>query len=268
MPNLTYKPYNSAFLSDTNTGDITGVLGTQGQQAYFPRILGNGGVPVAVANSSAAGILTAGTFTLGTALPRIYPAIWLYFPANAVLNDATGGLYFCVMTSTTAGTCYQGKQGVANGVTTAFQPTVPTTLVAVVGGNAAYTGSTTETNLVNVAIPAGTIGNNGLVRVTVNFTTNNTAGAKTGKVYLGASQVAQSSSYTTSTGGTTMIGVRNAGALNFNSSQIVGGTATGAAVYTAVDTNVASFIGISGTVAVATDFTIVEGYTVEVFPRD
>jgi hypothetical protein len=265
---LNYKPYISAFLSDANTGDITGALGTQGQTQYFPRILGAGGVPVAVANSSAAGILTAGTFTLGTALPRIYPAIWLYFPANAVSGDATGGLYYCVMTSTTAGTCYAGKQGVANGVTTAFQPTVPTTLVAVTGSNAAYTGSTTETNLVNVAIPAGTIGLNGLVRITANWTTNNSAGAKTGKTYLGASQVGVSSSYTTSTGGTQMISVRNAGTAAFNSSQVVGGITTSAAVYTAVDTSVASYIGFSGTVAVATDFTILEGYTVEVFPKD
>ena len=266
MANLTFKPYISAFLSDPNTGDITGVLGTQGQQQYLPRTLGVGGLPVAVANSGT--IATAGTVTLGTALPRIYPAIWLYFPASAVVGDATGGLYFCVMSSTTVGVVYAGKQGVANGVTAAFQPTIPTTLVAVVGSNAGYTGSTTETNLINVAIPADTVGNNGQVRVTVNWTTNNTAGAKTGKTYLGASQIAQSASYTTSTGGSQTISVRNAGALNFNSSQIIGGTATAAAVYTAVDTNVASFIGISGTVAVATDFTIVEGYTVEVFPHD
>ena len=268
MANITYKPYNSAFLSDTSTGDITGALGVQGQLQYFPRVLGVAGIPVAVANSSAAGILTAGTFTLGTALPRIYPSIWLYFPANAVLDDATGGLYYCVMTSTTVGTCYQGKQGVADGVTTAFQPTIPTTLVAVVGGNAAYTGSTTATNLVNVTIPAGTIGLNGLVRVTVNWTSNNSAGAKTGKVFLLTTQIGVSSSYTTSTGGTQMISLRNAGTAAFNSSQVVGGIATSAAVYSAVNTAVATYIGIQGTVAVATDIMVLEGYTVEVFPHD
>ena len=266
---ITWKEYNSAFTADANTGDITGVLGAQGQTQFFPRSLGSAGVPVAVANSSAAGILTVGTFTLGTALPRIYPAIWLYFPANAVLGDTTGGLYYCVMTSTTAGTVYQGKNGVANGVgAVTFQPTIPATLTAVVGGNAAYTGSTTETFLVNVALPAGCIGVNGSVRVTVLETTNNSAGAKTYKTYLGASQVGQSGSYTTSTGGTQMIQVRNAGAQNFNNSSVVGGTSATAAVYTAIDTSVSSFIALSVTSAVATDVSVIEGYTVELFPSN
>jgi hypothetical protein len=266
MANITYKPYNSAFLSDTTTGDITGALGVQGQLQYFPRVLGVAGIPVAVANTGT--IATAGAITLGTALPRIYPAIWLYFPASAVVGDATGGLYFCVMTSTTVGTVYAGKQGVANGVTASFQPTVPTTLVAVVGSNAEYTGSTTATNLVNVTIPAGTIGLNGSARVTVNWTSNNSGGAKTGKVFLLTTQVGVSSAYTSSTGGTQMISIRNAGTAAFNSSQVVGGIATSAAVYSAVDTAAATYIGIQGTVAVATDFMVLEGYTVEVFPHD
>ena len=186
-----------------------------------------------------------------------------------MLNDATGGLYYCVMTSTTAGTCYQGKAGVANGVgAVSFTPTVPATLTAVVGGNAGYTGSTTNTFLVNVPIPAGAIGVNGSVRVTVNETCNNTAGAKSFLTYLGASQVGQTGGYTTSTGGTQEIQIRNAGTQAFNSSQVVGGTATGAAVYTAIDTSVTSFIAIAATSAVATDVSMVEGFTIELFPSN
>lgn len=264
---ITWKEYNSAFTSDANTGDITGVLGTQGQVQYFPRLLGQGGIPVAVANTGS--LNTTGAITLGTALPRIYPAIWLYLPASAVVGDATGGLYYCVMSSTTLGQVYAGKVGVLNGVgAVTFQPTVPATLVAATTTNGAYTGSTTETYLINVALPAGCLGVNGSVRVTVNETTNNSAGAKTVKTYLGASQVGQSGSYTTSTGGTQEIQIRNAGTQAFNSSQVVGGTATGAAVYTAVDTSVTSFIAISGTIATATDNVIIEGYTIEVFPKD
>jgi hypothetical protein len=266
MP-ITFKQGMTAQLYDAATGDLRGSLGLQGQLNYQPTLLGQGGVPVAVANSGT--IATNGAITLGTALPRIYPAIWLYFPASAVVGDATGGLYYCVMSSTTVGVVYAGKQGVANGVgAVSFQPTVPATLVAVTGSNAGYTGSTTETFLVNVAIPAAGMGLNGSIRVTVNETTNNSAGAKTFKTYLGASQIAQSGSYTTSTGGTQQIQVRNAGTQAFNSSQVVGGTATGAAVYTAVDTSVVSFIALSGQLATATDNVIVEGYTIELFPKD
>ena len=268
MP-IPFKQGMTAQLYDGVTGDLRGTLGLQGQLNYQPVILGQGGIPVAVANTGS--LNTTGAITLGTALPRIYPAIWLYLPASAVVGDATGGLYYCVMSSTTVGQVYAGKQGVANGVnlvTLPFQPTVPTTLTNAVTTNGAYTGSTTETYLVNVTIPAGAMGVNGSARVTVNQTTNNSAGAKTFKTYLGASQIGQSGSYTTSTGGTQMIQLRNAGTQAFNSSQIVGGTATGAAVYTAIDTSATSFIAITGTSAVATDVTVIEGYTIELLPKD
>ena len=267
MPNLTYKLANSAFLTDAATGAITGALGAAAQTQYFPRILGCSGIPVMVANSGT--IATSGVVTLGTALPIAYRGCFMYFPASAVVGDATGGIYYVDMdTSTTVGTVYAGKNGVANGVTSAFSPQIPSTLTAVVGSNAGYTGSTTETNLINVAIPAGTIGNNGQVRVTVNWSTNSTAGAKTGKVYLGVTQVAQSAAYTTSTGGTQMIGIRNRGVLNVQTARIIGGTSTGAATVAAIDTSVATFVNISVTTAVATDNTIIDGYTVELLPND
>lgn len=266
MATLTYKPIHASFLSDATSGDITGAVGSAGQTAYFPRVLGEAGIPVLVGNSGT--IATNGTVTLGTALPAIYAAAFVYFPANAVVGDTTGGIYYVAFSSTTVGVVYAGKNGVANGVTSAFSPQVPATLVAVTGSNAAYTGSTTETNLINVAVPAGAIGNNGMVRVTVSWTSNNSAGAKTGKTYLGATQVAQSAAYTTSTGGSQTIGVRNRGVLGVQTAQIVGGTSTGATTYAAIDTSAATYVGLSTTVAVATDYVIIEGYTVELLPKD
>ena len=267
MPNLTYKLFNSAFLTDATNGDITGAMGTQAQLCYFPRVLNESGIPVMVANSGT--IATAGVVTLGTALPAQYRACFMYFPAGAVVGDATGGIYYVDMdTSTTVGTVYAGKTGVANGVTTAFSPQIPAVLTAVVGSNSGYTGSTTETNLLNIAVPADVIGNNGMLRITVCWTTNNSAGAKTGKTYLGTTQVGQSGAYTTSVGGSQMIGVRNRGVLNVQTARIIGGTSTGAPTYAAVDTSVATYVGFSTNVAVATDFCIIEGYSVEVLPRD
>jgi hypothetical protein len=263
MP-VAFKQGMTAQTYDAIAGQVTGTLGLNGQLNFFNQPIGSGGIPVAVAPTGT--LNTVGAITLGTALPRIYPAIWLYLPANAVVGDATGGLYFCVMTSTTVGTVYAGKQGGATGVnlvTTPFQPSFSSPLVAAVTTNGAYTGSTAEIFVVNVTLPAATLGLQGQVKVTLNETTNNTAGAKTFKTYLGASQVGQSGSYTTSTGGTQSIAIRNNGAQNFNSSQVVGGTSTGAAVYTAT-----SFIAVSLQSAVATDTTILEGYEIMALPKD
>jgi len=265
---MAYKPYNSAFVSDVNLGDITGVLGTQGQVAYFPRILSESGIPVIVANTGT--IATSGTVTLGTALPTTYANAFVYFPASAVSGDSTGGIYYVVFSSTTVGVVYAGKYGVANGVgAVAFTPVVPTsTLTAVTGSNASFTGSTTETTLINVTVPAGAMGDNGQIVVTSNWSCNNSAGAKTGTVYLGASAVGTASSYTTSTGGSSMNSIRNRGALNVQSTQLIGGAAASGHVYTAIDTSVSVAVTITGDLATATDHIILEGFTIMMNPKD
>ena len=268
MATLAWKEYNSAFVSDVNTGDITGVLGTQGQVQYFPRILSESGIPVIVANTGT--IATSGTVTLGTALPTTYANAFVYFPASAVSGDSTGGIYYVVFSSTTVGVVYAGKYGVANGVgAVAFTPVAPTgTLTAVTGSNSSFTGSTTETTLINVTLPAGSMGNNGQVVVTANWSCNNSAGAKAGAVYFGGTVIGTSSSYTTSTGGSSMNSIRNRGVLNVQSTQLIGGASASGHVYTAVDTSASVPIVISGTIGTATDNIILEGFTVQLFPKD
>jgi hypothetical protein len=208
--------------------------------------------------------------TLGTALPTTYANAFVYFPASAVSGDSTGGIYYVVFSSTTVGVVYAGKYGVANGVgATAFTPVVPSgTLTAVTGSNSSFTGSTTETTLINVTVPAGSIGNNGQIVVTANWACNNSAGAKVGTVYLGGSAVGTASSYTTSTGGSSMNSIRNRGILTKQVSQLVGGASTDANVYTSIDTSVDKAITITGDTATATDHIVLEGFTVTLNPKD
>ena len=268
MAFISWKEYNSAFVSDVVTGDITGVLGTQGQVQYFPRTLSESGIPVIVANTGT--IATNGTVTLGTALPTTYANAFVYFPASAVSGDSTGGIYYVVFSSTTVGVVYAGKYGVANGVgAVAFTPVVPTgTLTAVTGSNSSFTGSTTETTLINVSLPAGAMGNNGQVVVTANWSCNNSAGAKTGTVYFGGTSIGTASSYTTSTGGSSMNSIRNRGALGVQSTQLIGGAAASAHVYTAIDSSAAVAITITGDTAAATDHIVLEGFTITLNPKD
>jgi len=165
---------------------------------------------------------------------------------------------------------YAGKYGVANGVgAVAFTPVVPSgTLTAVTGSNSSFTGSTTETTLINVTVPAGSIGNNGQIVVTANWSCNNSAGAKTGTVYLGGSAIGTASSYTTSTGGSSMNSIRNRGALGVQSTQLIGGAAASAHVYTAIDTSASVALTITGDTATATDHIVLEGFTVTLNPKD
>jgi hypothetical protein len=268
MASLNFKPYNTAFATDVNTGAVTGVIDVNATTQFFPRTLSESGIPVMVANSGT--IATNGTVTLGTALPTTYAAAFCYFPASAVSGDSTGGIYYVVFSSTTVGVVYAGKYGVADGVgSVAFTPAVPSgTLTAVTGSNSAYTGSTTETTLINVTVPAGSMGNNGQIVVTCNWATNNSAGAKAGVVYLGGTAVGTASSYTTSTGGSSMNSIRNRGLLTKQVSQLIGGASTGANVYTAIDTSADKAITITGDLATATDNVILEGFTVELLPKD
>ena len=270
MP-IPFKQGVTAQLYDTLAGAMTGTLGLNGQLNFINSSIGEGGIPIAVAPTGSTTAL--GVVTLGTALPRIYPAIWMYFPAAVVTGDTTGGMYFCVMTSTTVGTIYAGKQGTAAGVNTVtlpFQPFFPTTLVAAPCAVGAFTGSTAEIFVVNVTLPPAGMGLQGRCRITSHQTTNNSAGTKTFKVYLGAAALAQPGVYTTSTGGTQMIAVRNCGAENFNMSQIVGGTSTSPAVYSAIQTSAVGlpYFALSLQSAVATDTTILEGYVMELIPKD
>jgi len=112
------------------------------------------------------------------------------------------------------------------------------------------------------------LGNNGSIRVVANWACNNSAGAKTGTVYLGGTAIGTASSYTTSTGGSSMNTFRNRGVLTAQVSQLIGGASTSAAVYTSIDTSVNKAITITGDTATATDHIVLEGYMVEMNTKD
>ena len=65
-----------------------------------------------------------------------------------------------------------------------------------------------------------------------------------------------------------MNSIRNRGVLGVQTSQLIGGAATGASVYTAIDTSVDKSITITGDTATPTDHMILEGYTIQLLPKD
>lgn len=137
--------------------------------------------------ATAIGIPPGGTITAGGALTLaaalhsyvFAEGIWLYFPAGAIVGDATGGFYFTVMSSTTVGTVYTAKYIPGS---TSWE--APTSLVAAVGSGSAYSGTTAEITVASQTIPGGTLGNHGFGRSSI-MTTRITGGAfSTNLVFL------------------------------------------------------------------------------------
>ena len=96
-----------------------------------------------------------------TAFPGTYVSCYMYFPANAIAAGVAAGLYYCVMSSTTAGTIY-------NNTYTSGQPTIPASPTAFsTTGPGAYTQTTaSDVTVLSGTVPANTLGINGELRST------------------------------------------------------------------------------------------------------
>lgn len=242
-----------------------------GTQRYMPYILAQSGVPVGIAPNAT--IATNGTLTIpgGSALPTTYSGgIWLRFPASAVVGDSTGGIYWCVMSSTTSGTVYAGKIDAAS----AFTPYIGSTAgVAVTGSNSAYTQDTAaDITLANITMPAGAMGTYGMLAVREIFALcNNSASSKWIKVKVASTTIMNGvggSAMTTNTAGRGVAFFRNCGnaALNMSNQWLAFGQSNSTA-WSTIDTSASVTLTLTGQLAtVATDFLILNGFTVEVLP--
>lgn len=110
-----------------------------GAPVKSPIIVSQSAIPVGIPSSGSIG--NNGALTVTTAFPVTYTGIYLYFPANAISSGSAAGLYWTVMSSTTAGTIY-------NNTYTSGDPTAPLTLTSfVTTGPGAYTQTTAEVTL-------------------------------------------------------------------------------------------------------------------------
>jgi hypothetical protein len=219
--------------------------------------LASTGVPVVIPSSGT--IATGGTVTLTTALPTTYVGAWMYFPATAFSGTVAAGLFWVVMSSTTAGTVYQTSVVPAS----PFEAFVPTeALVAVVGSNSAYT-QTTAADLVmlRTTVPGGLMGASGEVHYSLLVSTNATANSKPFKVTYGGTAIHTAS---LADNVSTIIDkeITNRGATNrqvANPLAALGhGSSAGAALYLSIDTNSDFDITVTGQMATATDYIVME----------
>lgn len=176
---------------------VTSLAHGQAFQQAGPSYTYSLGQPIGVAPTGTMG--ANGALTSGTALPATYSGgIWLYFPAGAVFSGSSAGFFWCVMSTTTAGTCYTNTY-TYNSTDPKAIPSSPTAVSD--AGPGAYTGTTGDINFLTINIPGGKMGPNGVAIVKYQQTMTSNANAKTTKLYFGGSQIYSfnPSSQTTST---------------------------------------------------------------------
>ena len=231
-------------------------------------ILAQSAIPVILAPSGT--ISASGVVTLGTALQATYQSAWVFFPAGAVVGDATGGLYFCVFGSPMVGNVYAVKFGGASGATGAFTPTVQSGLPIAIGSGSAFTQTVVaDIALANITVPGGLMGASGSLRVTCSWSANGTATNKGPQNKFGGVIVSNGvagSSMSTLNFARTQAFVANRGVASQISNPYVFFGATNATNFTSINTAIDQPLLLTGNIAVATDALVLEGFTVEVLP--
>lgn len=216
-------------------------------------------------------IAASGAITLGTALSLIYPNAWIYLPAGAIVGGAAG-MYYATFSSTTVGSV---KTDFVDSTTAAFTAYIPTSPVAAVGAGAYAQTTGSDIPLANVTIPGGLMGPNGKGKLMQRWAHAQTAGNKTPKNLLGGSNFASTTVTTSScTFGQSTFDNRGAensqliastGSINnFNSA---GGASLGSTFASlAINTVVDQAVKLTANIAVATDFLMIESFSLEVIP--
>jgi hypothetical protein len=218
-------------------------------------------IPIVLPSSGS--FSTNGTVTLTTALPLTYVSAYLYFPAGAICSGSTAGLYYTVMSSTTAGTVY-------NNTYSSGLPTIPgsPTTYSCATAPGAYTQTTgSAITLSTYQLAGGFLSTNGYLQVNQTFDYNSSSNTKTIVTALGGTTL-QSLTPTTTGSNTTRITIENRGNASVQAIDIGGyGTAAGSAVTLgAIATGSNQNFTVSGQLAAATDYIVLESMQIAAMP--
>ena len=234
------------------------------RNAYrVPLILPQWAVPTGIAPSGTVG--ANGAVTLGTALAAAYSGmgLYLYFPAGAVYSGSPAGSYWVVMSNTTAGTVYCNLQGALP-----IAPATAALLPVIDAGPGVYTGATTVITLATLTVPGGIMGANGQLTTDEIWTSAPTAGSKVPRDLFGGVP-GITPTLATNPSIQHRATLRNNGnpAINrtFNGSSFGSNTA---GLPTVINVNTAAdwSRAFAGSIAVATDWLVLDSASTLVFP--
>lgn len=200
-----------------------------------------------------------------TALPTQHASCYMYFPASAISAGSAAGLYYVVMSSTTAGTIY-------NNTYSSGLPTIPSSpMPFVTTGPGAYTQTTaSDITLLSYTVPGGVMGLNGwLEQFSLGSypanTNNKTLKQKLGGTSMNSKTEAGASAVSHSL----YMPIRNRGSASVQTTSAngfagiyIGGTSAVNAP-TAVDTASDQALIATAQIAAATDFYVLESTRVQ-----
>jgi hypothetical protein len=238
----------------------------------YPVIVHSSGTPFGLPSSGTVG--ANGALSGLTAFNVTYVGIWLYFPAGAVYAGSLAGLYWCVMSGTTAGTIYNNRLTIPGSLDA---PATPTPIVA--AGPGAYTQTTgVAITAFGRTVPAGSMGAGGQLRIADTLRYSATVNAKTKTETLGgvtlralananATQQTISDYFVLQNRGTTSQITASPG-----SATVIGGVGgfnnTGLELSGPIDTTVNQTFAMLLTLATATDWVVCERVSLDAYITD
>lgn len=210
-------------------------------------------VPMILPSSGSIG--NNGALTGITALPTTYASCYMYFPVNAIAAGVAAGLYYVVMSSTTAGTIY-------NNTYTSGTPTIPAAPTAfATTGPGAYTQTTgAELTLLSLTVQGGVMGLSGSLfyQVTTAYPSNtNTKTTRTKFASVAYSSFAINSAGATTKYDNTITNVGSASLQMSQGSSLVQNNSSTAISYQTANTAVDQSLIVTGQLGVATDYIII-----------
>lgn len=260
MPSVNAGPSNSQTVNVT--ADLTNPVGA-GQLGSAPATVAQSAIPIGIAPTGSIG--ANGALTMGTAMPvgtpfaLQYQSAYFYFPAGATYSGSQAGFYFTKMSSTTAGIVYRDTWASTG------TPIIPSSPVAISDpGPGAYTGVTTAVIPISIIVPGNAIGANGSLSIDLLASYLNSAGSKTLAATFGGSAIQTTSQTTTASIWVikTFVARGLTNDLVGLNGNVPGATANAGNQHITVDTTQSQPFNISLTVAVATDFIILEYFRI------
>lgn len=271
IPTFTFatKPAASAFVGQAFISDVgvNGSIWFSNGTAWIheaPIIVAQSGVPIILPSSGTIG--NNGALSAITALPATFTSCYMYFPVDAIAAGVAAGLYYVVMSSTTAGTIY-------NNTYTSGTPTIPSSPTAfATTGPGAYTQTTgADITLLSNTITGGLLGDNGWLRIKTLLAHINNANAKGVKNILAAQTISNVAGASALCSEQERV-IRNSGATNKQvTMQLTTGGPIGngggtSVVNFAIDTTSNMTLVQAGQLATATDWILVSFMSVEAIP--
>lgn len=141
-------------------------------------------------------------------------------------------------------------------------------VIAQSGAAVALTGSTSETTLATIPIPAGALRQHGRIRLWAATSTTNNANAKTLKVKLNGNVVGGSLALASTASQSLEVDVVNGRVPNSNYGNVsasIGATVSNQGAALTVDTTQAMTVTITGQLGTGTDTLTLQAYSLEIF---